>query len=109
MGGVGASEVLPLQKVGAEKRGKKREGGGTKCFVVVLTRVLEVLTILEGGHKRFPPLKCFFFCVERGCKKFQTRDFPILYPLPLSVINDQALSLWEVRGNLYNRDTTRGN
>ena len=34
------------------------EGGCTKSFGVVLTRVLEVLTILEGGgHKRFPPFK----------------------------------------------------
>ena len=30
MGGVGASEVLPLQKAGAEKRGK--EGGGQKVL-----------------------------------------------------------------------------
>ena len=31
--------------------------GGTKCFEVVLTQKLEVLAILMGGCKRFPPLK----------------------------------------------------
>ena len=44
-GGGGASEVLPLQK-------KKWGGGGGSShpFGVVLTRVLEVLTILEVGR-----------------------------------------------------------
>ena len=42
---------------------KRRGGGGTTSFGVVLTRGLEVLTILERGggegvgHKRFPSLK----------------------------------------------------
>ena len=55
--------MLPLQKGG--RTGKvltilKRWGGGggggcTKCFGVVITRVLEVSAILEEGHKRFPP------------------------------------------------------
>ena len=56
---------------GATKRGGASEGNresfshpeaeavkGTTSFGVVLTKVLEVLTILEGeggGHKRFPP------------------------------------------------------
>ena len=30
------------------------EGGRATNFGVVLTRVLQVLTILEGRHKRFP-------------------------------------------------------
>ena len=33
-------------------------GGGTESFGVVLTQVLEVLTIRKGwGHGRFPPFK----------------------------------------------------
>ena len=49
-GGGGASDVLPLQKGGMRKvLAILKWGGGTKRFVVVLTRVLEVLTILEGG------------------------------------------------------------
>ena len=39
--------------------------GGTKSFGVVLTQVLEVLTILEGGTKGFHPLK-----EGGGVKKF---------------------------------------
>ena len=33
------------------------KGGGTTSFGVVLTRVLEVLTIAERDHKRFPPFQ----------------------------------------------------
>ena len=60
--GGGSSEVLPLQKGGTEKvlAILKVVGGGggcTKSFRVVLTRVLEVLTILEGGTTAFHPLK----------------------------------------------------
>ena len=48
--------------MGAEKVFSHPEvwgGGGTTSFGVVLTPVLEVLTILEEGrgHKRFPPFK----------------------------------------------------
>ena len=57
MGGGWASEVLPLQKKGwgggAEKVSaimKGRGGGGAQSVGVVLTQVLEVLSILEG-HK----------------------------------------------------------
>ena len=32
-------------------------GGGTKGFEVVLTQELEVLAILKGRRKKFPPLK----------------------------------------------------
>ena len=31
--------------------------GGTKSFEVVLTRELEVLAIVMGGRKKFPPFK----------------------------------------------------
>ena len=57
--GGGASEVLPLQKEGKATRSFSHpEGGCTQRFGVVLTQVLEVLTILEGGgHKRFPLFK----------------------------------------------------
>ena len=39
---------------------RKNKGGGGKCFShpewrVAKCFVLDVLTILEGGHKRFPP------------------------------------------------------
>ena len=61
------------------------EGGCTKSFGVVLTRVLEVLTILEGGGgtKSFHPLKGRGVGVKSltlSCesKKFQTCNFPIL-------------------------------
>ena len=49
--GGAASEVIPPKKWGAGKALAilKVGGGGTKCFGVVLTLVLEVLTILEGG------------------------------------------------------------
>ena len=54
----GASEDLPLQKVGAEKVLAVLKGrGGTNSFVVVLTWELEVLAILMGGTKSFHPLK----------------------------------------------------
>ena len=46
--GGGAGKVLAMLKGGGE---------GTKRFSVVLTRVLDVLTILEGWHKRFAPFK----------------------------------------------------
>ena len=72
-GGGGSSEVLHLQ----EGRGgggsfshplpEGSGGGGGRGRVgdgVVLTRVLEVLTILEGAHKslmkRFPPLSRYW-------------------------------------------------
>ena len=58
MGRGSASEVLPLQKKG---RGAGKVfailNWGHNKFGVVLTQVLEVLTILEGDHKRFPPFK----------------------------------------------------
>ena len=42
------------------KKKKKKKRGGGKCFShpewrVAKCFVLDVLTILEGGHKRFPP------------------------------------------------------
>ena len=57
MGRGGASEVLPLQKKRGGDKVLASLKGGTKGFGEVLIRVLEVLTILEGGHKRFPPCK----------------------------------------------------
>ena len=39
--------------------------GAQQVLGVVLTWVLEVLTILDGGHKRFPPFK-----KGGGAKKF---------------------------------------
>ena len=59
MGGGGAEIVLAMPK-----------GGGRKCFEAVLTQELEDLAIVMGeggGCKKFQP-----------CKKFWTRDFPIL-------------------------------
>ena len=51
----GGCEVLRLKK---GVRGKSFSRGSTKRFGVVLTQVLEALTILVGGgHKYFPPLK----------------------------------------------------
>ena len=57
--GGGASEVLPLLKGGAEKVLAMLEWGrgSTKSFEVVLTRELEVLAIVMGGRKKFPPFK----------------------------------------------------
>ena len=51
-----ASEVLPLQKGGAEKVLAMLKGG-TTSFEVVLTWELEVLAIVMGGTKSFHPLK----------------------------------------------------
>ena len=55
-------------------------GGGTPNFEVVLTRELEVLAIVMGGRKMFPPFKRgrgvahkVLPCLEGG-----GRDFPIL-------------------------------
>ena len=58
-------------------------GGGTKSFEVVSTQELEILAIVMGGAKGFHPLKGGggrnkFYPVLKGCKKFRTRDFPIL-------------------------------
>ena len=44
-GGGGTQNVLTMLK------------GGTTSFEVVLTQVFEVLVILMGGHKKFPPFK----------------------------------------------------
>ena len=55
-------------------------GGRTKCFVVVLTRELEVLSILREGAKRGHGGR-ERFCRERGeggGEQFQTHCFPIL-------------------------------
>ena len=60
------------------------EGGGIKSFEVVLTRELEVLAIVLGGAKMFPPFKRgggrkhFYPVLKGGRKKFQTQHFPIL-------------------------------
>ena len=59
---------------------------GHKKFGVVLTQELEVLAILMGGRKRFPPFKrggggTKSFTLSQGGvgrKKFWSRDFPIL-------------------------------
>ena len=61
--GGGQVKFYPYKKGGGEKRFSHPEGGCTKGFGVVLTRELEVLTILEGGTKGFQPLK-------RGHKSF---------------------------------------
>ena len=53
-GGGGASEVLPPRK-----RRRAILKGATTSFGLVSTWVLNVLTILEGKHKRFPPFKSF--------------------------------------------------
>ena len=41
-----------------------------------------VLAMLKGGHKKYPLFKRLgcknFNRLEVGCKKFRTRDFPIL-------------------------------
>ena len=59
-------------------------GGRNPPFGVALTRVLEVLTILEGGHERFPPFNLRgghtkFTTVLRGGggNKFRAPYFPI--------------------------------
>ena len=46
-----------MQKGGSGKSFSHPEGRVTQCFGVVLTWVLEVLTILEGGSKGFKSLK----------------------------------------------------
>ena len=53
-------------------------GGGTKGFRVVFTEKLEVLAILKRGRKKFPLFKKVLPCLEGGCKKYRTCDFPIL-------------------------------
>ena len=57
MGGGGASKVLPLRKGGEAEK---------------------VLAILIGGCKTFPPFKILPCLGGGGCKKYRTRDFPIL-------------------------------
>ena len=84
MGG-GAIEVLPLQKKGGTGFSNPDLGGGgsTTCFEIVLTWVLEVLAILEGGTKDFHILKgqdvkkCYLV-LRGGGKKLSDRDFSIL-------------------------------
>ena len=53
--------VFVLLQKGNDRKGFSHPegggGGGTKRFGVVLKWVLEVITILEGVHKRFPPSK----------------------------------------------------
>ena len=75
----------PMKRGGGKSfsRAEGGGGGGTKRFEVVLTRELEVLTIVIGGCKKFPPFKRWaqkvFHCLEGGGrKKFRTCDFPIL-------------------------------
>ena len=67
----------------------KEWGEGTTSFWVVLTRGLEVLSILVGGGGRKKFLlfrrgggRKEFYPVLRGWgrKMFWTRDFPILWP-----------------------------
>ena len=56
----GGSEVSPLQKKrggGSEKVLVMLKGWGTKRFEIVLKRELEVLAIVTGGRKKFPPFK----------------------------------------------------
>ena len=55
--GGGASEVLPLQKVGGGKSLIHAEGGGTQTFEVVFAWELEVLAIVMVGCKNVHPLK----------------------------------------------------
>ena len=69
MGRGGGSEALPLQKGWARNvLAFLKGGGGTTRFGVVLTRVLEVLTKLDGRGGGG----------GGGHNKFHTRDFPIL-------------------------------
>ena len=51
MGGGGHAKYYPYEKGGAEKVLAMMKGGGTKCFEVVLTQELEVLTIVMGVQK----------------------------------------------------------
>ena len=53
--------------------------GGTKRFEVVLTQEFEALAILKLRTKSFHPYKRGGFTLScGGCKKFSTRNFPIL-------------------------------
>ena len=61
---------------------------GTQSFGVVYKRVFEVLTILEGEHKRFLPFKRggaykVLICLERvGAKCLGPAIFPFCSPPP---------------------------
>ena len=85
-GGGGHVKFYPPRKGG---RGGKSfshpegGGGGTKGFEVVLTRELDVLAIVMGGRKKFPPFK------TGGTTSFGPAIFPFCSPPP--IINDQSL------------------
>ena len=73
------------------------EGGGdTTSFGVVFVRYLEVLAILKGGRKKFPPLKRRgrgrekLYPVLRGGGVSDPRFSHFVAP-PLPVINNQSL------------------
>ena len=62
-------------------------GWGRQHFEVVLTQDLEVLAIVKGVAKRFPPFKRgggaqkVFPCLKGGeAQTVWTRDFPIVPP-----------------------------
>ena len=59
-----ASEVFPLQKGGKDKALAIMKRVGTKSFGLVLIQKLEVVAILKGGRKMFPPF------TRRGMKGF---------------------------------------
>ena len=65
--GGGAKTVLAMLKGGG--------GGGTTSFEVVLTRELEVLTIVMGGCKKFYPV-----LRGGGAKSFRPAIFPFCSP-----------------------------
>ena len=71
----GQVKFYPLQKGGREqfKPSWRGGGGGTTSFGVVLTQVLEVLTILEGGTNGFHPVK------GGGGGKGQIKYYPVLH------------------------------
>ena len=57
--GVGHAKFYPYEKGGGGRTSFSHAegGGGTNSFEVVLTQELEVLTIVMGGCKKFPPFK----------------------------------------------------
>ena len=101
--GLGGGGDLPYKKGEGTISFSHPEGGeGTKSVWVVLTQVLEVLTILEGGgggHNRLSAFKKgggskrFNPVLGGGRKKIRTCNF--VKPPPLPVINDQSLNAWQ--------------
>ena len=59
-------------------------GGGHNKFSDSFSMGASGFSHTEGGHRRFPLFKTRGGAniFEEGIEKFQTRDFPILYPPP---------------------------